>query len=401
MQVIKKDEIINAELWTPMQNFKNLSFHGTATLIYPNQYQIEGVFYRDMLTYKINGMVQMNGRLPSKTLLQTLSLYNNQEGLIELNLLNGKEKTNDLEFQFNAFENGKKCKISGSYSYHNQTGLELSAFIESTEATLERIYIKTSLKYPENDYITAVLFLETPWQNMGLEKVKLWCDMKRRLDNGKIKGGYRFDSHSGYGNCEWTWKSKEDMRLLIESNIERPSAITSRLFSEIKYINPNETFNDLRVGGKLNLSSVWNFEVNGILNYDSINDIGFGLFTYWPTAGNDIHEFNGRYLGNIISQQGKGLDVSIEGKYFAKHTNRSCITRLSYKNLTNLYSLINFEWGIAGNTDIVEADFQLLRKENTRREFLATLITPKFKNETTVYLVGSYNRVKGNFHHLK
>ncbi|XP_054083621.1 apolipophorins [Zeugodacus cucurbitae] len=400
MRAIKKDEIINAELWTPMQRFKNISIHGTVTPVYPNQYQIEGVLYRDMVTYKINGMVQMEGQLPSKTRLQTLSLDNNSEGLIELNLLKRKENANDLSFQLNVIENGKRCKISGNYSYQNQTGLELSAFIESTEAIIERIFIQTILQYPENDCITAKLNLESPWHDMGLERIQLWFDIKRRLDNGKIRGGYQSGCHRGYGNCEWTWQPKEDMRLLIESNIQQPSANTSHLFSEIKYINPNKTFNNLIVSGKLNLNSIWYLEVNGNLNFESINDIGFGLLTHWPMAVNGVHDISGRYRGNIASHKGKGLDVTIEGKYFAKLTNMSCITRLSYKNLTDLHSVGNFEWGIVGSTKLVQADFQMLRKEKTHREFLATVITPKFENGATVYFMGSYNRVKGSYHNL-
>uniref|UniRef100_A0A0K8USL9 Vitellogenin n=1 Tax=Bactrocera latifrons TaxID=174628 RepID=A0A0K8USL9_BACLA len=400
MRAIKKKEIINAELWTPMQNFKNISLHGTVTPSSPNLYHIEGVFYRDMVTYDINGLVHMNGRLPVKTRLQTLSLHNNQEGLIEINILNEEEKTNELRFQFNAIENGKICKISGNYSYHNETGLHLSVYIESTETSIERIYVKTNFQYPENDCVTAKLFVETPWHDMGLGKVNLWADIKTRLDYGKLNGGYQFDSHSGFGNYEWTWKPMEDMRLLIQSSIEQPSSNTSNLHSEIKYINPNKTFNDLRVCAKINFNAIWYFEISGNLNYESINNIGFGLLTHWPSAYEDMHDFSGQYEGNIFNQDGKALEVSIEGKYFAKHTDRSCITRLLYRNLTDLHSLVSVECKIDGNTNVVRADFQMLRKEKTLREFLATLITPKFENEATVYLMGSYNRIKDSYHYF-
>uniref|UniRef100_W8B060 Vitellogenin n=1 Tax=Ceratitis capitata TaxID=7213 RepID=W8B060_CERCA len=397
IRAAKFDEVINAEIWTPMEHFKNVSLHGTMTPINNDQYRIDGVFYRDMVTYNLKGVVQIQNRYPINVRLQTKTLSGGSDGIIELNV---KNKQNALEYQFDAKENGKIFKMYGTFSYHNLTGLEFSGQVESTEAEVNRISFKGSYKFPALDRTTASLSFETPWADMGVQKVNIWSQVDRRLDMGQISGGYKFDSYSGVGKCEWTWSPEEDMRLLIESNIDHPNENTSILFSEIKYVNPNKNFKDLGIGGKLNLSSLWYFETKASLNYESENDIKFGLLTHWPLVENDIYELVGRYQGNLISRQSQGLDVSVEGKYSAKKSKQSYLTHLIYRNTTDLYSMGQVEWNIAGKNSTIQAEVQMLRKMKARREISAKLITPKFENEATLNLFGTYDQLKDSYHYV-
>ncbi|XP_054743946.1 uncharacterized protein LOC129248428 [Anastrepha obliqua] len=400
MRAIKINEVVNTEIWTPMTNFKNISIHGTLTTSNSDQYKIEGVLYRDMVTHNLIGVVHMDDGYPKKARLHIKSLDGSPDGLIEIDITKKKDTGNGFDFYLNAIEDGKYCKISSSYSYDDLTGLDLSVFVQSTEAQLQRVYIASSYQFPEKERTTAKLTLETPWRYWGLEKVNLWSDIKRRSDRGKINGGYKLDFYKGYGNCEWTWIPEENMWLLIESYMDRPNANSSFVFTELKYVNPNISYKELDIGGKVNLSSILNFEVNGTLNYKSVDDIQVGVIAHWPMQSNEIHELKGRYRGNAISKQGKNLDVFVEGKYYAKISKQRGVARFLYRNSTDFRSTGFVTWGILDNISTYQTDIQLLMITKTRREFLAKFITPKFEKDATLFLVGAYDKLKDNYHYV-
>ncbi|XP_036320515.1 uncharacterized protein LOC118735030 [Rhagoletis pomonella] len=397
IRVLKRNEVLNTEIWTPILNFRNISVHGTLMPLRSDQYRFDGVLYRDMITYNLNGVVYFDDIYLKKVRLQAYPLSGKPNGLIEFDFMKNNDTESDFDFYFNAMENGEYCKLSGGYSYNNLTGVDLSILLQSTVSAIGRIHGIGSYHLTKDDSIIAKLTLETPWR---YKTINIWSQIYRRPDQGKIHGGYKFDSHTAYGNCEWSWKPEQNMRILIESSIDRPDGNSSFVFTELNYVNPNITFQDLHIGGKLNISSVFNFEVNASLNYESIDNVQVGIITYWPLRKHEIHEIKGRYCGNLISKQDTNLEVFVEGKYSEKLSNRWCLARFVYTNLTNIRSMGLVEWHLTDKTSTFQADVEMSMVAKARREFLAKFITPKFGNQATLLLTGSYDRINGNHRHF-
>lgn len=388
----KKNDVFNVEIWTPLKEFRNISMHGTlkAHSSSPKDYILEGYLYRNLGTYKLQGLIKMAKNYPADVKIRVIP-STGRDGIIELSITEPRPQS--LDFQFSAIEDGKMCQMSGGFSKSEKTGLDFSVLVESSEPEIARIRLNGKLQpQKEEGHVIGELGLETPWKQLGIEKVNLQSDVYVRSDGGRISGEFSIGEVLAKGSCIWDWIFAEKMSLVLESFMERPKVGKRIVHASAKYLNPGRTYEKFYTGGKLNVDSKWTLSLNSTFNYHSSDNIQFGLITELPAPVGDVHHINARYRGNIISKFGdKNPNLFLETKYSSDKAQHKFLSRVSYRNLTDLQGLGHIEWGKAKDISVVEGDFQMLRKKDVRREFYAKLITPKYKNENTFFLTGNYD----------
>lgn len=396
----KKKDVFNVELWTPMAQFRNISMHGSLIRSprNPKEYTVSGQLYRNMATYDINGIVRMADFYPEDARLRLIPKAGGRDGVIELSISEPQGKSKAINFQFSAIEDGKMCQISGGYSVTDDT-MDFSVLVESTEPEISRISINGNLHPLEKGHVVGEITLETPWAQLGIDSVRLRSDVVVRKESGHIEGSYQISKNIGRASCTWAWLLARDMQLILESSIERPNANPRIVYAAAKYQNPNKSYKNLFTGGKLSVDSKWNLEVNGTLSYQNADEFEFGLDTQLPAPVGDFHHLGGRYSGNLISKRGEP-NVFLEAKYESREARRRYMTRVVYRNSSDLQGLGHIEWGHIGDVSVIEGDFQMLRKPEVKREFYAKLVTPKFKNQDTFFMKGNYDLKADEYHNL-
>lgn len=398
----KKKDVFNIEVWTPMKNFRNISMHGTAIRSPrdPGRYDVSGFLYRNMATYEVTGAVRMTNSLPIDVVLRVQPKAGGRDGVIELNIHEAGPKK--IRFSFSAIEDGKMCQMSGGYSVSKTNGaMDFSVLVESTEPEIARINFYGNLSPNSEGSLVGDLSLETPWKALGIDTVHLHSDVGFLNKGGHIVGEYKIGQYIGRGSCLWSWILAEDMQLVLENYLERPNAKPRIVHASAKYQNPGQTFTQLQAGGRLSVDSKWNLDVNGSAEYKSVDDFKFRVITALPLPVGDRHQLSASYQGNVISQQFNNPDFVLEASYESFEAQNKLLSRISYKNATNnLKGLGHVEWGKIQNLSVVEGDFELLHKQGAQREFSAKIITPKFKNEHTFALTGSYDLEKSGHHNV-
>ncbi|XP_067622386.1 uncharacterized protein Apoltp [Eurosta solidaginis] len=400
LRTIQNDEVVNMEMWTPVVNFKNISLHCTLRRVFSDQYKVEGVLFRDMEPYKVNGSIYMKDDYLVQTIIRIEPISNGSEDIIEININKKSSDSISFEIQLNSIESKMSCAISGDYFYSRFIGFNMSMLVLSSEPAIKRICITSNWQFLQNNRTIANLHLETPWRNIELENVKLWADLQKKDVQGQIQAGYLITCHKGNGKIEWSLKPEEDIHLLIQGHIIQPNTNSSYLLAEVKYFNPNKDFKELVLGGRVNLDTMWNFGLNGTLNYTSADDIEVGLIIDWPTSNGDIHELKCIYHGNLINYQGRNLQVLVEGKYNGQKSKRRCLTHFLYTNVTDIRSIFNIEWETAYNIITYKAELQILKKIKARREFMVEIITPEFGSDATLLLIGFYDKIKDGYQYI-
>ncbi|XP_034669576.1 uncharacterized protein LOC117902369 [Drosophila subobscura] len=397
----KKQDVFNIEVWTPLKNYRNISMHGTIVRNPRDaqRYDVSGFLYRNMATYGIAGAVRMGDGLPIDATLRVQPKAGGRDGVIEMNINEAGPKK--IRFSFSAIEDGKMCQISGGYSVSDD-GMDFSVLVESTEPEIARINFYGTLKPgSERGALVADVNLQTPWKELGIESVHLHSDVGVHSDRGKIVGEYQIGPYIGRGSCLWSWILAENLQLVLESYMERPSAQPRKVHASARYLNPGKSFQQMQTGGRLSVDSKWNLDVNGSLRYASVDDFEFGILTQLPLPVGDRHQISARYRGNVISQQFIDPNLFLEASYEALEAQKQLLSRISYRNETNnLQGLAHVQWGAVKSPAVVEGDFQLLHKQGVRREFYAKVITPKFKEEHTFALTGHYDQKDKEYHNL-
>ncbi|XP_046812149.1 apolipophorins [Lucilia cuprina] len=398
----KKDDIFNVEVWTPIENFRNISMHGS--LIQnrnnPKEYHVSGNLYRNMVTYALNGVIRMAENYPTDTRLRVQPKSGGRDGVIELSITEAGGNQKGYNFQFSAIEDGEMCQISGGYSQSEESGMDFSVLVQSSLPEIKRINFNGKLRPREKGHVIGDISLETPWKELGIDSVKLHSDIAIRKDSGNIGGEYRIGPNIGRGNCIWSWIWAENMQLTLESYMERPEANPRIVHASAKYINPDKNYLRLVTGAKLDVDSKWKLAVNGTMNYRSSDDLQANIVTLLPQPIGDVHNFGLRYRGNLVSKQGVQPELFLEGKYLSQEAKRKYLGRVSYRNTTDLQGMGHVEWGVDTDISTVEGDFQMLRKDLARREFYAKLITPKFKEQDTFFMKGNYDLRRDEYHTL-
>ncbi|XP_005177435.1 apolipophorins [Musca domestica] len=396
-----KNDAIDVEVWTPIEDFRNISMHGSLTQSPkdPNEYSISGKLYRNTHTYGLNGIVKMVNGYPADTRLRVQPSAGGPDGVIEFSISEPQGNGKGHNFQFSAIQEGKMCQISGGYSASEETGADFSMLVESSVPELKRINFNGQFRPRGKGHTVGDVSLETPWKELGIENVKLHSDLNLKKDGGKVAGEYRIGENVGRGSCAWTWILAENMQLALESHLQRPNTKPRNVLASAKYMNPNKNFQKLSTAVKMDVDSQWKLEANGTLNYKSQDDIQAALVTLLPKPVGDTHNLNFRYRGNLIAKKGVKPEFFIEGKYKSKDAQKNCLGRVSYKNATDLQALAHLEWGEKKDVSVVEGDFHMLRKNKLRREFYTKLVTPKYKDEDTFLVKGSYD-VADKFHNV-
>ncbi|XP_017025668.1 uncharacterized protein Apoltp [Drosophila kikkawai] len=398
----KKQDVFNIEVWTPLKNFRNISMHGTVAKNPRDaeRYDVSGFLYRNMATYGITGAIRMSDALPIDATLRVQPKAGGRDGVIELNIHEAGPKK--IRFSFSAIEDGKMCQISGGYSVNDPKGaMDFSVLVESTEPEIARINFNGNLKPTAKGSLMGEINLETPWKDLGIDSVSLHSDVGVTSNGGNIVGGYKIGQYIGRGSCLWSWILGENVQLVLESYLERPSAQPRIVHASAKYLNPKQTFQQLQTGGRLSVDSKWNLDVNGSLHFKSVDDFEFTVLTELPLPVGDRHQLRARYDGNLISKQFMEPKFFLEASYEALEAEKRMLSRLSFSNETSdLHGLAHFEWGQLQALSIVEGDFELLQKEGARREFSAKMITPKFKDEHTFALAGHYDKQDAEYHNV-
>lgn len=397
----KKNDAIDVEVWTPIEDFRNISLHGSLTQAAnnPNEYHVSGSLYRNMLTYGLNGVIKMANGYPTDTRLRVQPAAGGPDGVIEFSISEPEGNTRGYNFQFSAIEEGKMCQVSGGYSSSNETGVDFSILIESSLPELKRINFNGQFRPRGKGHTVGDIALETPWKELGMENVKLHSDLNIRKDGGKVGGEYRLGDNTVRGSCAWNWVLGENMQLALESHVQRPNTKARNVHASAKYLNPNKNFQRMSTAVKMDVDSQWKMDANATLNYRSADDFQAALVTTLPQPVGDTHNINFRYRGNLVAKHGVKPEFLVEGKYKSKEAQKNAIGRLSYKNATDISAVAHLEWGEKRDISVVEGDFHLLRKNKVRREFTTKLVTPKYKNEDTFYAKGSYD-VVDKFHTL-
>lgn len=397
-----KKNVFNIEVWTPLKNYRNISMHGTVerNAREPQRYDVVGNLYRNMATYGVIGVVRLADSLSVDAQLRVQPKSGGPDGAISLSIQEAGPKK--IRFSFSAIEDGKMCQISGGYSVSASNGpMDFSVIIESSIPEIKRINFYGNLKPVEDGRVVGDVNLRTPWTQLGIDSVHLHSDLAVRTDGGKIVGEYQIGKHIGRGSCLWSWILAENLQLVLESYMERPSAQPRIVHASARYLNPGENFQQLQTGGRLSVDSKWNLEVNGSLNYKSSDEFKFDVLSQLPLPVGDQHKLSGKYKGNIISKQMQNPDFTVEASYSSLEAQRKLLSRLSYRNVTNDFKgLAHVEWGKAKDISVVEGDFLVERKQGQRREFQAKLTTPKFVNEQTFALTGHYDKTDGDYHNL-
>ncbi|XP_037927466.1 apolipophorins [Teleopsis dalmanni] len=389
----KNRDVFNVEMYTPIKDFKNISMHGTIIKnpTKMDEYNINGHLYRNMATYSLNGVIKMGDNYMTDTRIRLKPKAGGRDGVIELSLSENDDSTKGVKIRFSAIESGRMCQISGGYSYSPAAGLDFSLLVESTEAELSRINLNGKILKSGTGNVVSEISLQTPWKELGLETVKLRSDLDISDTAGHVRGEYAIGSNMGSGNCQWSWILGENVLLLLESYVVRTNNTPRVVHSSIHYQNPDRSFARLSTGGKLSVDSKWIFELNGTANYRSMDDIMAAIVTKLPVPVGDVHHIGARYRGNLLNPKNLQPNLFIEGKYNSEEANRRFLTKVSYRNVTDLQGMGHVEWGVSDDLSIVAGDFQMLRKPDVRREFYAKLITPKYKNENTLFLKGNYD----------
>lgn len=89
-------------------------------------------------------------------------------------------------------------------------------------------------------------------------------------------------------------------------------------------------------------------------------------------------------------------DVVIETRYESDNERLRFVSRGQYRNLTDLQTLLNAQWGTDTVNKTFETNLQMLRK-GVRREVSARVKTPYFVEET-IRAGGFYD--KNNIYHV-
>lgn len=395
-----KDEV-NIQIWTPMRNYRNISMTGNlkkqTTTNGIDQYQLSGKLYRNLVVYSVNGIVYLKSAFPVKVNLRLKPNNNGPDGVIELSVKETDDKTgNSLEFS--AIEDGKMCSINAGYSMRNHYDWDMSVLVQSSEEAISRINLNAKLKPVKQGKFISSLDLETPWRELGVEKIHLGSTVEVTKDSGVMTGDFDLGTISGHGSSAWTWVIYQNMKLDLESQTKRLGFEPRIVKSTARYENPGKNWKQMKAGGSIDLDNVWSLGVNGTINYNSENDILGNVVAKLPKPIGDVHRIMIKYLGNVLKTD-EPINIFVEGKYDAEESLRKFNAKGSYRNVEDMQGLGNVRWGIGDKLKEAGANFHMLRKNEARKEFTARLRIPYYKDEDAFTLGGFYD-VEAPYSHL-
>lgn len=360
-----------------------------------DQFQLSGKLYRNLVVYSVNGIVYLKSAFPVKVNLRLKPNNNGPDGVIELSVKETDDKTGN-NFEFSAIEDGKMCSISGGYSMKNHHDWDMAVLVQSSEEAISRINLNAKLKPERQGKFVSAIDLETPWRELGVEKIHLGSTFDVGKDSGVMEGDFDLGTFSGHGSCSWTAVMYQNMQLELESYTERVGHQPRSLKTSARYENPGRDYKRMKAGGSIDLDRQWLLGVNGTFNYNSPNDMTGDISTQLPKPIGDIHRIIVKYLGNVL-QTDEPPNVFLETKYDGQGSKRKVAVKGSYRNVEDMQGLANLEWGVGEKVESVGGNFHMLRKNEARKEFTGRLRIPFYRKEDAFTLSGFYD-VEGPYH---
>lgn len=423
----KHEDIFNAEIWSPIPSYRNISIHGfiTQSQTNPNEYQFSGNLYRNMSIYHLTGLIKMpadldaNGSGPSSTVVylnvqpklkvaqQSTSLDSGAMDLRFSKIIGNNGESKQYVVHFDAKEGGDNLQIDGEYLFNNKNGLNLILSLQSSLEHLRKIQLSSKVSHLEKNRVSIEINLKTPWQELALNDVALYSDITLHRQNGDVTGSYRISNEkAGNGSLHWSWLWPNNMNIEWESYLNDASSADSSLTNKprtlnliARYLNQENT--RFLARGAIEVNRKWQLDLDGNVNYQSCDNIAASLRAQLPQPVEDVHNFEITYQGNLISNQGNQPEIDITGQYTTKKLSNKYLSRLLYTNKTHLHGLGYLEWGTNNNVTVLEADLQVQPVSDTRKDFKIELITPYYSNNKTLAVGGVYEKPENQPHHLK
>lgn len=362
-----------------------------------DQFQLSGKLYRNLVVYSVNGIVYLKSAFPVKVNLRLKPNNNGPDGVIELSVKETDDKTGN-NFEFSAIEDGKMCSVSGGYSMKNHHDWDMAVLVQSSEEAISRINLNAKLKPEREGKFISAIDLETPWRELGVEKVHLGTSFDVGKDSGVMEGDFDLGTYSGHGSCAWTSVMYQNMKLELESYTERVGFEPRSMKTSARYENPGRNYKRMKAGGSIDLDSKWTLGVNGTFNYNSQTDMNGDLVARLPEPIGDVHKIFVKYLGNAL-QTDEPPNVFFEAKYDADESKRRIAANGTYRNVEDMQGMANFEWGVGPKVLEAGGNFHMLRKNEARKEFTGRLRIPLYRKEDALTLGGYYD-FEENYHNF-
>lgn len=398
----KNNNIITAELISPTRNFGNISFTGqTSNTGVPNELQLTGQLHKNFQLYNVDGIVRVLSDIPVDISLKMTPLNKEQTSCLLTYTFDYSEETKTQNVHLNFKEDETFVQIAGSMQTDHPQHWIYYLSVLTSNGILSSIPDSNKIDFNISSIPIGInelqgnFNLETPWNHLGIDAVKISTNIKTSQTSGETHTSYALSPIEGKSILSWSWIPLEDMHFAIENAViqkhnphiddERPKLLKFGL----KYLNPNRNKQRLACGAHINVNNAWQLEANGSLMYLSKEDIGVNVQLRLPKPIGDLHKLSGRYRGNLGTSD-PNLDVNYEAKYEAEASKRRFASRGQYRNVTDLQGLIRVEWGDDVKKGAIETNVQMLRKDK-RREVSARILTP-LHSEDTLFASGSYDR---------
>lgn len=389
----KKNEQVTVELRTPIQQFANVSLHGS--MISKNSdgiYNLLGNVYRNEEIYQVDGTIAIQSYIPVD--IQLNFKPRSREGLATFTFrLQETDGGYGKTFRLKLSEGQEKyMQIAGGFSNVNQFNWNFVMAIVASDGILSktpgfnRVDLNGTISPRLSDGAVVGHFeLTSPWHHLGISSIKLETDLKLTNTTGDMKASYELALIKGRSICSWSWIIMQDMQITMDNIIFKAGSKPRILKAGLKYIRDSR----YNIGTSLNVDSVWSFGTNATLLANSMNDAVVQLSVLLPPPFNDIHKIDGQYHSRISSTDRK-IDINYEVSYETIETQRHFRSRGQYKNDTHMEGNICVEVGQSTSIEKVEAVTSMLRK-GVRREISISVVTPMIRNEETVTASGSYD----------
>uniref|UniRef100_W4VR36 Putative lipoprotein n=1 Tax=Corethrella appendiculata TaxID=1370023 RepID=W4VR36_9DIPT len=387
----RNQEFIIVEISLPIDEYKNVTLFGT---LYdtdePQMYTIDGNLYRNSENFEIHGKAKIVNDIPLDVYLIYKPIYGvSTNGRIMYNV-SINPQNDEKHFEFQLTKSDKFVKILGNILVKNYINWLVFFNLLSSENIAPNIKLDSKILPISNDEVIAQFDLSTPWKEYWIEKVKVNVKSSLHQRVGKIVADYNLmDTVNGDALCEWSWIIMENMQFLLEYKFKQLEMDEKYFKTILSYTNPKKQMQRLSVGAHLNVNSLYVVGTNATIYNLSPEDMGVELSVLLPKPFAYTHKIMGKYRGKGFEKNDKYLDMGLEATYEIKDINKKYLTRMYYRNVSDIQGFGRVEWGPNDKSDAVETNVQILRK-GLRKELFARLTTP-MHTEDTLVARGSYD----------
>ncbi|XP_055713060.1 uncharacterized protein LOC129807664 isoform X2 [Phlebotomus papatasi] len=382
------DRNVELEINSPLGNYRNISLHGTLSqTATKGQFIVHGHMNRSSNLYHVSGNLHIREDVPIFANI-VLTPISGEANCSMLFILNDVKGGNGHTFQAKIEQEDKFLQVGGGISYLSRLNWRYALTLASSEPEIGKVNMNCSLLPDRNGRLNGNFELNSPWNHLGLEQIQLDSWAKVTRDSGEVYSSYHLPSVNGDSKVSWSWVILENMQIFLENRFQRSEATERFLATEFKYVNPNRNQHRLQMGGSINVDNVWRLETNTSLSIPSSKDISMSATIRLPQPVGDIHQFFGKYRGNIGTND-PNMEINYEARYEAFESKKRLASRGQFRNVSDLQGFLRVEWGPNVRQDGIEAFMQMLRK-GIRKEFAVRVATPLHAVDT-LKASGSYD----------